>query len=94
MFKAALAAKGVGGADDEEHPDVEAVEWCESLTQGHAPQGSYEISAKGPRCVGCARCSRGAGGSAAESGNSSRLRSAIESQAQLRVGCCLTHVDV
>lgn len=52
MFKAALAARGVGAAEDEERPDVEAVEWCESLTQGHAPQGSYEISAKGPRC-GC-----------------------------------------
>jgi hypothetical protein len=52
MFKAALAAKGVGASEDEEHPDVEAVEWCESLTQGHAPQGSYEISAKGPRCDG------------------------------------------
>lgn len=36
-------------AEAEEGESVESKEWCESLTQGHMPQGAFEISKTGPR---------------------------------------------
>lgn len=38
-------------SDEESHHEesVEDREWCESLTQGHVPQGGFEFSKKGPR---------------------------------------------
>lgn len=48
--KAKLEADG--GTD--EPAEAAGAEWCESLTQGRAPHGSFEISANGPRWVkGC-----------------------------------------
>lgn len=41
--------EGVLEAEDNGSHTIEEAEWCESLTQGLAPRGSFEIGADGPK---------------------------------------------